>query len=124
MALMGSLGQSLGVGSAPNQQLGRPVFHRRRWSGEVIAAVFFQHDMEIGAAETERADPGTTRPSTAVYPWSSFGIEKERPFRKRAFWIWFLNESRGQNLVVQGEAGLDQSSDAGRAFAVADHRLD
>jgi len=124
MALLGSLGQRVGGRSAPNEQLGRPTIHGRRRSGEVIVGVFLEYDMEIGAAEAESADAGTARPSAAVDPWSSFGVEKERPLFKGAWRVWLLDKGRRQNLVMQRQAGFDEPGNAGGTFAVPDHRFD
>ncbi len=82
-----------------------------------------QHDVGVGAAETERADPrepglGAPRPRPGL------DRNRESGALQRDVWIEYLEPRIGRDLfVLEGQRGLDQSGDAGCRLEVTEVRL-
>ena len=86
--------------------------------------IFFQHKMEVGAAEPERTHARTTW-STSGNPRAGFAVEIERGVGDIELGIGLLQiNERGQHLVVQRKRGLDESGSSSGGFGVTDLRLD
>ncbi len=76
--------------------------------------VFFQDHVEVGAAETKGAYPGTPRRSAAGQPWALLVREVERGAAAGYLVQRFLYlDGRGEHLVVEGQGRLDQAGRAG-----------
>ena len=121
------LGHLFGRTGLPDEQFAGPCLEGKIGLG-VIGGVFFQHGVKIGAAESKRVHPGATD-AAPCDPRAGFGVDIHGALRiahhvgRRTLHI----DRRGQHLVVQRERGLDQTSDTGTAFGVADvgfHRTD
>ena len=112
------------VGRCPHQQLGRPVLARGALQpGPVLAGVLLHHDVEVGAAETERAAGGAAR-CAAVQPGHGLVHQVQRRVGHGQGLVGVLHaQVRRQHLVVQRQHGLHHAGDAGRGLGVADHRL-
>ena len=86
--------------------------------------VFLQHNVEVRAAEAEGAD---RRPARLAVddpgPFVSGQVERCPSLHDLAQWLLNL-DCRWDNLVVQGQRGLDQPGRAGGRLGVADLRLD
>ena len=79
--------------------------------------------MEIGATKTKGADPGSAHAVCVIgfIPGPQLGIDVERRTGKIDIGIGFVKiETRGQQLVMQGKACLEQTRGAGAALQVAD----
>src|SRR5439155_16335797 len=93
--------------------------------GGRLRAVLLECDVEVAAAEAETGHAGPARVFGAVRPGPRLGVDVQRAavqleLRVRRFDL----DGRRQDLVVQGERGLEQPCRAGRGLGVADLRLD
>ena len=86
--------------------------------------MLLEHDVEVGAAETEGADPAAPHPALRRGPLAQLGVDLERRVipvddRVRIAEV----EARHEHLVVQAERHLEQPRGAGAGLQVADVRL-
>ncbi len=88
----------------------------------VFGGVFFEDDVEVGAPEAERTDPGAAwHVALAAYPWARFGVEVEGRVFDAEAWVGARHVDRwGEHFVVQCEGCLDQASSTGSGFGVPD----
>ena len=104
---------------------GRALPHRR---GLLRLRGLFQHDMGIGAAEAEGADPGTPAAACAVRPgWPGLpgGRNGEAGRVQPDQRVDRLQVQVRRDLAVsQAQDGLDQAGDSRRRFQMADAGLD
>ena len=81
--------------------------------------------MEVGAAESERADPRTAHAALGRRPLAQFGVDPERDVVPVDAFVGVLEVQAGcQHLVVQAEHRLEEARGPGRALEVADVGLD
>ncbi len=116
-----------GVGSEHQQDGGRGRAKgecRRRVDRLARARRFLQDHVRVDAAEPEGVDRGAARVQPRTDPRCRLGIEVERCRLQPEVGVDLVDQRRRQDLVVQGEACLDQRCGAGGGDAVADHRLD
>ena len=93
----------------------------------VGARVLLEHDVEVGAAEAERADAGSARMLRAArQPRARLAVDVERALGE----VEPSGSARSTPIVggstrwCSASAALTMPGDAGRRLGVADHRLD
>ena len=92
--------------------------------GTLLRFVFFQDDMEVGAAKSKRADSSTTRMFPAN-PRASLCVQIKRRVFNIQLRMRLLNVDRGrQYFVMQSQRNLDHARRARRRFGVPDLRFD
>ena len=101
---------------------------RRPWvdeDGAASAAPLFHGDVEVRAAETERADARAARGALEDIPWLGAGLELERGLVDLEQRVWRGDvDGRGQRLVLHGERDLGHARGTCRRLEVSDHGLD
>ena len=94
-----------------------------RLAGQFGRGRFLEHDVGIGAADAERADPGPTGRVVRA-PLAQLVIHKKRAVGEIDFRIRPPEVQAGrQLLVLQSEHGFDQTGDAGGGIKVTDVAL-
>ena len=107
------------------EQFQRPARRAGRGGGGEVAAVLFQHGMEIGAAEAEGGDAAAARvvrvgqPRTRVLEQVHRRVGVGDGVDRLAHAV-----VRGQGAVVQRQRHLDQAGDTGAGLGVAEQGLD
>ena len=88
------------------------------------AHILFERDVEVRAAEAERADGRAARVRGVVHPRARLGVEVERALVEVQLLVRRADlDGRRQHLVVEREDRLDHARRAGRGLRVADLRL-
>ncbi|GAA2464865.1 hypothetical protein GCM10010422_01710 [Streptomyces graminearus] len=117
-----------GTGSI-DARLSRARYFRARYSRALAVLrvrvrrlpVFRQHDVAVGAAHAERADPGEQRAALLGGPGAVLGLHAQvQPVQRDRRVRCLEVEAGGQFSVVQREGRLEQAGDAGGALQVAD----
>ena len=109
--------QSGGIGAGKGENLDVAVPLRCILFG----AVFLQHQVEVGAAETEGADAGPARRVAVGQPGALFSCQVERGAAGGYLVQRLLQlDRRRQHLVVQGQRSLDHPRRSGGGLGVSD----
>ena len=92
---------------------------------EASGDVFFEHTVEVGAAEAEGAHARAPHLILLLLPGPQLGIDTERRVGKVDVGVFSLGvETRRQRLVMQRQGGFEHARRARCAFEMADVRLD
>ena len=92
--------------------------------GAAGGSVFLEHDVEVRAAEAERAHARAARMRVGGDPRALRRVDVEGRDPGRGFVERLRDlDGGGENFVVEGERGLDEAGDSGGGFRVADLRL-
>ena len=118
------LGDHLGGGGAGEREEVHGVVAQAR---RVLpgAGVLLQGDVEVAAAEAERADAGAARVIGAADPGASAGAQVERARRQVELGVRLADlDGGGDDAVVEGHHRLEHPGRAGGRLGVPDLRLD
>ncbi len=97
----------------------------RGFAGSGLRLGLAEHDMSIGAAETERADPGTAQSIRLGGPVHRFGGYPQPAFRQSQQRILAAKVDGGRyDSVLQTQRHLGETGDPGGCLQMADIRFD